>query len=659
MATQVFDAALRSSRIDQQRATRFLSIVSWIIVGVLGAMAASMWIVPMARAAGNLPLARVLGLGFALEFFALIALVVILRKRLATQIARVATHYDVTVAQNARLTEQNLELEQQTESLQEQAIQLEERAAELEDANRALRAAERQQHELADASDLLARRLSEAQNVAQLGYWEIDRSSGDVFWSDEMYRLIGVEPGVQPPPTDQFLSALHPEDAPRMRDVAARALADLSEFTEQYRLIGTDGAPRTIQARGRVVTSARGDRKLVGTIQDITERTQLETQLRQSQKMDAIGKLAGGVAHDFNNILTVIEGYTALLLAELPAEATNRSDVEQIRDAARRAATLTRQLLAFSRQQHLQPRVLNVNDAIGGIEKMLQRLIGEDVELQWQLHPEIQPVKADPGQLEQVLMNLVVNARDAMPDGGKLTIETANVSLDTHYAQRFPVKHPGPHVMLAVTDTGCGIPAHDFHRIFEPFFTTKENGKGTGLGLSTVHGIVEQSGGHVWVYSEVGHGTTFKVYLPACELEADDVDVFVAAPRSGGETILLVEDDPTLRTMASTILSRAGYQVIETKNGVEALHICRDQTRHIDLVVSDMVMPAMGGRDLVNNLKAVRTIPTLLMSGYTRDSIARNGDLHGASFIEKPFTPEALIRRVRELLDGGRGGLLP
>jgi CheY-like chemotaxis protein len=346
------------------------------------------------------------------------------------------------------------------------------------------------------------------------------------------------------------------------------------------------------------------------------------------------------------------------LLSDRPLDADARADIEEILAAARRAASLTRQLLAFSRQQVLQTRVLSINDAIGGVERMLRRLIDDNIEVRTKLGPNVHMVKADPSQIEQVLVNLVVNARDAMPEGGTITIETENVVLDASFAQRAPAPNPGSYVMLAVSDTGTGIPADVIDRIFEPFFTTKDVGRGTGLGLATVQGIVEQSGGHIWVYSEVKQGTTFKVYLPRAEETVPEgglTPALSAAP-VGHETILLVEDDAAVRSVAVTVLRRAGHTVIEAPNGLEALHIAERSDQRVTLIISDMVMPAMGGRALAAELSRRQlNIPILLMSGYTRDSLSGNSEL-GASgaFIEKPFTPEKLMNKVSEVLEASR-----
>jgi two-component system cell cycle sensor histidine kinase/response regulator CckA len=621
------DEHLRQSSIDHAQATRFLSRVSWLIVIVLGTLAASMWIAPYASAAGYKSVVAAMRVGAFLEFFGLIGLVVILRRRFAVQVDRAAATYSVLATQNEHLAVQNQELLQ----------------------------SEGRQRVLADEASLLSRRLAEAQRVAQLGYWEIDSATGAVYWSDEMYRLAGLEKHPGPVPTDRFLDVVHPDDRERMQSVATEAVAQLTEFTEQYRIVLPSGGTRTVQSKGRVIVDAFGAKKLVGTVQDVSDRVHLEAQLRRAQKMDAVGQLAGGVAHDFNNVLTVIEGYSSLLLAGRRADDQDFASIEEIRGAARRAAGLTRQLLAFSRQQVLQPRLLNLNDAVNGVTKMLGRLIGEHIEFHTKLDPSLDHVRADPGQIEQVLMNLAVNARDAMVNGGVLTVETANVLLDSVYVSRNPGVSPGPYVMLAVTDTGTGIAPGDLERIFEPFFTTKEAGKGTGLGLSTVHGIVEQSGGHISVYSERARGTSFKVYLPRIE---GGVSTNVGADEErkanlGHETILLVEDDAAVRTVAASILKRAGYGIIATENGVEALRVCQDTNSRFDLVLSDMVMPGLGGRALASHVSRIRpSTPVVLMSGYTRDAMMHSAELNeGTLFVEKPFTPEALTRKVREALD--------
>lgn len=388
---------------------------------------------------------------------------------------------------------------------------------------------------------------------------------------------------------------------------------------------------------------------------EVAERKLAEEQLRQSQKMEAVGKLAGGVAHDFNNLLTAINGHSELAMRRLKQDDPLYEKLEKIKKAGERAATLTHQLLAFSRKQILQPKVLDLNQVVFEMNKMLQPLIGEDIDLFTKLKPDLGMVKADPGQLEQVLMNLSVNARDAMPKGGKLTIETANVYLDEDYAGRHLSITPGWYVMLAVSDTGSGMDAQTQEQIFDPFFTTKEVGKGTGLGLSTVYGIVKQSGGNIWVYSELGRGTTFKVYLPCVNRCAEEPEPSTARNQlsEGNETVLLVEDEEMVREMAKEILEESGYQVLEAKHGHEALLIAEQYSGYIHLMLSDVVMPQMSGRELAARFAPLRKdMKVLYMSGYTDDAIVHHGVLdEGMAFIEKPFTPNALARKVRETLN--------
>jgi signal transduction histidine kinase/CheY-like chemotaxis protein len=387
------------------------------------------------------------------------------------------------------------------------------------------------------------------------------------------------------------------------------------------------------------------------------DRNRAETAFRQGQRLESVGLLAGGVAHDFNNLLTVITGYSGLLLERFQPTDSIHEELEEIRKAAQRAGSLTRQLLAFSRRQVLEPQPLNLNDIVRDMEKMLGRLLGEDVVLQTLLVQDLGIIQADPGQLEQVILNLAVNARDAMPRGGTLRIETTNVELDDAYAEQHVAVQPGRYVMLAVSDTGVGMDRETQSRIFEPFFTTKGPEEGTGLGLSTVYGIVKQSGGNIWVYSEPGHGTSFKVYLPVeagHETAARNPDRAVLSVR-GSETVLLVEDEDVVRRLAQRILEQAGYTVLVARNGVEALQVAERHQGSIHLLVSDVVMPEMGGGELTSRLAPMRRdMRVLYLSGYTDPSIVQEGLLEGGvAFLQKPFTTEALTRKVREVLQTG------
>ena len=443
--------------------------------------------------------------------------------------------------------------------------------------------------------------------------------------------------------------------------VWALRLVAVMRQRELERLAAIERANTADVERERAAELAFVNRQLVEQITEREraqrEREAMQQQLAQAQKMEAVGQLAGGVAHDFNNLLTVITSYCELLLEDIAADDPRRADVEEVLRASGSAARLTRQLLAFSRQQILQPQPIDLNVAVTELEKMLRRLIPADIALTTALAPDLGTVIADRGQLEQVIVNLVVNARDAMPNGGQLTIGTSNVDLDDAYISRhrFAAPDPGRYVLLTVTDTGHGMDEATQARIFEPFFTTKEKGRGTGLGLSTVYGIVKQSGGYVWLYSEVGHGTTFKIYLPRVE-QTTGARLGAPSPREaigGQETVLLVEDDAAVRTIARRILERNGYQVLEAQNGDEALRVSEEFATPIDLVVTDLVMPQMGGPEMVRRLREMRReVKILMMSGYTSDPSFRQRVIDEAiPFLEKPFTPGALLGKVRAVLD--------
>ena len=586
-----------------------------------------------------------------------------LMSQLRAQVVHATESHNTIERQNSALIEQRDLLQSQTMQLQEQAAELEvqqsdlqEQTVELETAMDELRETELRERQLVDRAQQLNRRLSEAQQVAQLGYWEVDLSTVDVFWSDETFRLFGLEAPIdgEGPSTEVFLSAIHPDDRARMAEVAQRAVHEQKDFTEQFRLRGPNGKTHTVLAKGRVVTDGTGHRKLIGTVQNISDRVQLERQLRQSQKMQAIGTLAGGVAHDFNNVLTVILSYSGIMLAELAEDDRHYTELQEISRAAERAGDLTRQLLTFSRHQVVQTRELSLNAVASDMERMLRRLIPANISLVLRLNPHVATIQADAGQLEQILVNLVVNARDAMPDGGAIAIETSNVLLEQGQPPLPPGGAGGPYVLLVIADTGIGMDEAVRARIFEPFFTTKEVGKGTGLGLATVYGIVQQSGGHIWVYSEPGVGTTFKIYFPA--LRSGEVSrratPILAQMTPGSETILLTEDEGAVRMATRTILEQAGYTVIEAANGHLALDTYRQRGDEIDLVITDMIMPGMNGRELADQLRTIRSgVRLLFTSGYTDDTVFRQSLVEpGSHFIQKPYTPQALTVKVREAL---------
>lgn len=452
-----------------------------------------------------------------------------------------------------------------------------------------------------------------------------------------------------------WLALIHPEDRTYYFERIRAAVATKQTIDFEFRARRYDNTYRTLEEQGRAVFDDEGRvLRIVGFISDITDRRLLESQLRQAQKMEAVGRLAGGVAHDFNNLLTIISGYSSIVLDRTGPSGPFHHEIEQVRSAADRAAALTRQLLAFSRQTVLQPRPLNLNDVVRNIDKMLRRLIGEDIEVMTALAPDLGIVRVDPGQIEQALMNLVVNARDAMPNGGKLTIQTENVNLDESYAQKHDYVHAGPHVLLAVSDSGIGISPEIQTRIFEPFFTTKEAGKGTGLGLPMVYGIIKQSGGSIEVYSEVNCGTTVKIYLPLVKAAPQSVPPQgKAAPVvKGTETILLVEDDSLLRDLAAEILDSHGYTVYPVASITDFASVL-EKLPPCDLLLTDVVMPKLRGPEIAQRVvQRWPGIKVLYMSGYTTNAIVHQGVLdEGVFFLQKPFTPAALVAKVREVLD--------
>jgi PAS domain S-box-containing protein len=457
-----------------------------------------------------------------------------------------------------------------------------------------------------------------------------------------------------------FQSITHPADIAANVDLVRRVLGgEIDTFELKKRYIHASGRVIWAQLDISLVRDTAGKPLyFIAQIQDISNRLQLEEQFRQSQKMEAVGRLAGGVAHDFNNLLTVISGYSEIALQRVTEAASQtegedvRDELEEIKSAAARAASLTQQLLAFSRQQVVRPGMVDLNEVVADIEKMLHRLIGEDVTLGVKLDPDAGPVLADAGQLEQVILNLAVNGRDAMPEGGTLTIETAAVELEEAIDSEHGRVEPGRYVRLTVTDSGAGMSAETRPRIFEPFFTTKELGKGTGLGLSTVYGILEQSGGHARVETAPGRGTSFEIYLPESEQVDAGVAVPEASPEGGSETILLVEDEGSVRDLARRMLEASGYQVLSAANGSDALELCEAHHERIDLMLTDVVMPEMRGAELAQRIGLVRPgLPVLYMSGYTDNSIDADGS-GSVSFLQKPFTLKELRGAVRDALAG-------
>jgi two-component system cell cycle sensor histidine kinase/response regulator CckA len=486
--------------------------------------------------------------------------------------------------------------------------------------------------------------------------FQLDADGRCVFLSAAWRDLTGrdVEPGFRIP----FAEFVVAEDRARWEDALnAMRAGTTAGFSGELRLICADSTVRWVDVRASLARDEHsGLTGVSGMLSDITERKALESQLQHAQKMEAIGRLAGGVAHDFNNLLTAISTNAQIALAELPAGDTLREELFQIYRAASRGGDLTRQLLAFSRKQVLQPRLLQINDVVAESGQLLSRVIGEDIHLVTHLEPATGLVTADPGQVGQVIMNLGVNARDAMPDGGILTVNTTNVTMDRLSASRYPGMVPGAYVLLEVRDTGHGMDRATQDRVFEPFFTTKEPGKGTGLGLSMVYGIVKQSGGFVYVASAIGRGTTFSIFLPRADGSA--APAFGEPPEAmlpkGKETVLVVEDEPQVRSAAARILRRHGYTVLEAPDGVEALELWDHSDAKIALIVSDVVMPGLGGRELLEQLRSRGAqVPVLFISGYTAGAIPTDNSGR-TSFLEKPFTIEALVRAVRALLDGQR-----
>ncbi|HET6229853.1 MAG TPA: PAS domain S-box protein [Longimicrobiaceae bacterium] len=505
--------------------------------------------------------------------------------------------------------------------------------------------------------------LAAAQALARTGSWEWEVDSDRVDGSDELFRVAGCER--RPLALADVLLHIHPDDVGLVRASVEQARRSGEPFTLDHRLVRTGGEVRVVQTRGRVI-GGPGPQRMMGTCHDVTERRRADEELRRShealreaQKMEAVGRLAGGVAHDFNNLLTAIKGYAEMLLMDLDEGSPLRADVHEIAHSAERAAALTRQLLTFSRRQVVQPRVVVLNEQVRHAEAMLLRLLGDEVTLVTELEPAAGSVLIDPGQADQVLVNLALNARDAMPGGGTVTVRTGMAVGPEADAATHGCRAPGPYCVLEVSDTGRGMDESTRARVFEPFFTTKARGEGTGMGLATVYGIVEQAGGCIHVRSEPGRGSTFRVYLPVAD--RDDADGEVdggvpgpsrAAAPAASATILVAEDEAAVRSLVRRVLQREGYTVLEAADGREGLRVAREHAGPIDLVVTDVIMPVMSGRELADQLAVARPgVPVLFMSGYTDNVIASRGDLEpGVAFLAKPFGPDELAARVRDIL---------
>jgi two-component system, cell cycle sensor histidine kinase and response regulator CckA len=556
--------------------------------------------------------------------------------------AAILLRYLRALRQNsAELRHANQALQDQAVTLEEHAGALELRGAELSDMAETLRRGEARFRTLIESSsDIIAVRADDGSltfaspSVESVLGWRADEAVGS-----------------------KCLDAIHPEDATKARTALARVTAAPGAAIQwEMRVAHRDQSWRILQTQGRLVDDATIGGMIVNA-RDVTESRHLEEQLRQSQKMDAIGRLAGGIAHDFNNLLTAIQGSVHFALQELPDRHPARADVAGIAAAAERASALTRQLLSFSRNRPTRYEAVNLAALLNDIERMLRRLLGETVELKTKTPADLWRVLADPGQIDQVLINLAVNARDAMPDGGTLAIMARNEVIDQAYSEAHIDVQPGEYVVLTVSDSGVGMDTATRARIFEPFFTTKAVGHGTGLGLSTVYGIVKQSHGHVWVYSEPGVGTTFKIYLPrAVGVEQDAVEE-VATPRARTGTILLAEDDVAVRGLARRTLERAGYAVLEAERPEAALTLMEQHAGTVDLLLTDMIMPSMSGGELADLVRRIAPdLPTIFMSGYTEEVVLTRGMLYETdTFLEKPFSPDSLVRCVSRVL-GARPG---
>ncbi len=508
--------------------------------------------------------------------------------------------------------------------------------------------------ELAEANE----RMALALDGTDEGIWDWNVISGEIRFDPNWIRLLGYASETMSFNFKWLKAHIHPDSIPAMEKAFQNYIEGHTRYYElEYRIKNNHGKWRWIWSRGKCVDFDKKGQPLrfIGTQQDITDRKSLESQFFQAQKMEAIGRLSGGIAHDFNNLLTTIIGYSELMHDNLPQNDSHEF-LEEIIKAGKSASSLIQQLLAFSRNQVLELEIMDLNSEVKGLEKMLQRLIGEDIQLSTFLSSSPCQIKADRVQIQQVIINLAVNARDAMPLGGNLTIETSSLTLDESYANEHDIRlNPGPYVMMSISDNGFGMDRETREKIFEPFFTTKEKGKGTGFGLATVYGIIKQSNGYIWVYSEPGKGTCFKIYMPEiCEIpiakQENQTDPEILC---GSATVLLVEDEQYVRDLLVTVLEQYGYTVIEARNGQEALALCDQHKDRLDLIVTDVVMPGMSGRELADRIKKkMPDIKILFMSGYSDNAIRHHAILDSEiAFIQKPISPKVLGRKVQEILN--------
>lgn len=538
---------------------------------------------------------------------------------------------------------------------------VEQRTRELERTNSALEESRRTALKMMEEALETSKKLQESEEK----YRQLIEQSSDAIYLFQNHRfeivnqkfcsLFSTTPAAAASPNFNLMEFVAEESRPLVEQhLKQGGQGETAESTYEFTVMTPNGKKTVLEASVSSI-KYRQDFAIQGILRDITVRKELEEQLLQSQKMEAIGQLAGGVAHDFNNLLTVIVGYSEMLLTGLDRNNPKFRELQQIRDAGNRAAALTRQLLAFSRKQILEPQIINLNDLITNLEKMLGRLIGENIDLSTYLAPDLNKIKADPGQIEQVIVNLAVNARDAMPQGGKLTIETDNIYLDEMYVRKHHGSKAGNYVLMTISDNGLGMDKATLDRIFEPFFTTKSKDKGTGLGLATVYGIIKQSGGNIWVYSEPGQGTVFKLYLPAVT-ETGIVSrekVEIQEKLRGNETVLVVEDEESVLVFLEQVLEEFGYQLITARDGLEAINKAKKFKKTIHLLLSDVVMPHLSGKELALEIKKLHPETKIcFMSGYTDNAIVHHGVLdENTNFIQKPFSPVALLKKVREVLD--------